>query len=80
MFFTQWLSLYAERLATERFNRGYNQAAGALLRGRLPEEVDMWVDYMFEPTEYDEGLIAALTAWRNLIESTPMADGPSAAN
>jgi hypothetical protein len=59
--------LRARRIASAKaaYQRGFDYAAGELLRGVDPEAFELEVDAraMFDATQFDEGITAALAVW-----------------
>lgn len=55
------------RRAAALFNRGFDYAAGQLLRGRKPEELEHEADNPFERNAFDAGMQHALRGWRILV-------------
>lgn len=68
-FITRW----RERRERQHFVDGFNYAAGELLRGAEPEAVEQTADVLFNPTQFDAGITAALVAWQNLLADEPSA-------
>jgi hypothetical protein len=57
----------APRARAERFARGFNYAAGALLNGEHPGALVMKLDVNPDTAdEFDAGIFAALEKWRDL--------------
>lgn len=52
----------------DRFNAGWNFAAGQLLTGKSVDEVYAWAGYGIDfdgANQFDAGMIAACRAWQN---------------
>lgn len=63
----KWWKARKARAQQQLFDRGFDYAAGELLRGKQPQELEDHVDgaHMFEDAnEFDDGIVAALVAWR----------------
>ena len=71
----RWLGdlLRARREAAARreYKRGFEYAAGALLKSVDVDDLDADLDFGFGPSAFDEGMQAAIVAWR---QRTPTAD------
>ncbi len=66
-----WIAACAARKRKETEARGYNWAAGELLRGRTAEELLSRINssYMFDDTaiDFDAGARAAIAAWLQML-------------
>ena len=60
--FARWRAARADR----RFARGFDYAAGQLLRGRPAEELETEADNIAR-NEFDAGIIYAVRGWRLLV-------------
>lgn len=59
-----WLRARRIAAAKAAYRRGFDFAAGELLRGADPEAFEAEMDaLMFESTQFDEGITAALAVW-----------------
>ena len=72
----RWLGdlLRARREAAARreYKRGFEYAAGALLRGVAVDDLDAEVDFDFGPSAFDAGMEAAIADWgQHMTPSTP---------
>ena len=63
-----------EVAARREFERGFNYAAGALLKSVDVDELDAERDCMFDPSAFDDGMEAAIVAWHQHFQT---ADHPS---
>lgn len=64
----QWLEKRRHKAARERFDRGFDYAAGELLRGTDTESLEARIDgaqIFGDDNEFDEGMAAAIVAWEN---------------
>lgn len=69
-----WVQQYKARQAARakaEFERGFDWAAGQLLRGKEPEELERDLDFTFDSTSFDYGASQALHTWyaRNTLDS-----------
>jgi hypothetical protein len=68
--FREWRVKRAERKARERFQAGFNFAAGALLKGATPEGIECQIEgasFFGDSGEFEDGMDAALEAYRALV-------------
>ena len=67
MTITEWFGYRRRRLALADYNRGYDYAAGRLLRGTPPYTVLEYSGYFEEgtPGDFDRGGLAAVFAWEH---------------
>ena len=63
MLLTTWMKKRREQQRKELSERGYNYAAGALLRGVSPEVLEQQADAIFDRNEFDAGITEALGDW-----------------
>lgn len=57
----RWLKERRERIARDRWHRGYDWAAGALLRGTPVHEIDLHLDNPFDSDEFEQGGMQAMS-------------------
>lgn len=65
-----WLKKRRAEQRKELSERGYDFAAGALLRGTSPESLEALTDNCFDRNEFDAGITDALRDWAR-AQSTP---------
>lgn len=58
-----WIAARREARARREFERGFNYAAGALLKSADVEELEADIDCSFNPSSFDDGMEAAIVAW-----------------
>ncbi len=69
-----WIAARREARARREFERGFNYAAGALLKSTDVDELEADIDCSFNPSSFDDGMEAAIVAWS---QHFPGADEPS---
>ena len=63
MTITEWFGYRRRRLALADFNRGYDYAAGRLLRGIPPPIIEVYFDEEEPLSDFDKGALEAIAAW-----------------
>lgn len=61
-----WLARRAENARLRAYKQGWDWAAGRLLEGEAPEEVEKWAEYGRDfdgPNPWDQGIADACRAW-----------------
>lgn len=59
----EWLRYAPGRRRHRSYLRGYDMAAGNLLRGQHPVDVEAFAIFTWAPTEYDQGILDACRDW-----------------
>lgn len=60
-----WFAGRAKRTKQEEFRRGFDYAAGMLLRGTAAEQLEIEADCCFDDTQFDDGIAAAIVKWED---------------
>lgn len=70
-FFTAWFRRRDEANHAASHRKGYDWAAGELLRGRDPESVEAECDWM-PPRQFDEGVIDAIRQFETITRRSKL--------